>query len=279
MIEFWKQPRTFYPPIFRVLIGLVLLLDMMFTFPSGTIQFNPEFVSYPVLSDLISFLRDNHIPFHISYGLVLILFILGIGKNITVFVVYIFHFIIFFVSPHIMNWGDVILRFTLLYFVFVDSFQSYSFTTHKSNGKNLRAYVSQLAVWSIILHLFLIYLSNGFYKSLDNDWQQGFAPFYSFSQFSGFESSLFYPVLSNEVSGKIISYLVITQQLTFIPLVLWKRTRFFAIIIGVIVHLIMFFQFGLWKFETIIILHYGFLLSDNEWKGIISRFKYRKSFP
>lgn len=268
MIEFWKQPRTIYPSIFRVLIGIVLLLDLISTYSSGTFQFNPEFTHYTNSESLI--LRENYTLYYITYGLVLILFILGIGKNFISFLVYVFNFLMLFISPYILNWGDVILKFTLLYFVFANSFRFLSIQKSKE-AKGIWNYISQLAVWSIILHLFLVYLSNSIYKLSDSDWQQGFAAFYSFSQFPGFESSVFYPVLSTSIAGKIISWSIIAQQLTFIPLILWKKTRYFAIALGIIIHLIMFFQFGLWKFEIIMILHYGFLLNDNEWRKIIPK--------
>lgn len=269
MMDFWKQPRTIYPSIFRILIGLVLLLDLIFTFCSGKILFDPQLVNYAESGNFISFVRDNYIAFFISYGLVLILFILGVGKNIMSLLVYIFHFIMLLISPYILNWGDTILKFILLYFIFVDSFRFFSVQKSKIKANNIWSFISQLAVWSIVLHLFLIYLSNGFYKSLDTDWQNGYAPFYSFSQFSGFETSLFYPLISSGNLSKIISLLIISQQLTFVPFIIRKKTRYIAMFLGITVHLIMFYQFGLWKFEVIIILLYGFLLNDSELKNII----------
>lgn len=277
MIEFWNQPRTFYPSMFRILIGLVLLLDLIFTFPSGSILFNPEFTDYPPVSGVIAFLRENYVPFYLAYGIILTLFILGIGKNFISLLLYVFQFLLFFMNPYLNSWGDVILKFILMYFVFVDSFRFLSFRKSNLSENSVWNYVSKLAVWSIVLHIFLIYLSNGIYKSMDADWQNGYAAFYSFSQFSGFQDSFFYPVLSNENFSKILSWLVVAQQLTFVPLIIWKQTRYFAIVLGILVHLIMFYQFGLWKFETIMILLYGFLLNDKEWQKIIPA-KLRKEF-
>lgn len=277
MKEFWNEPRTIYPSIFRILIGLVLLVDLIFTFSYAKLLFDAELTIYPDAGNFISFIRNNYMPFFIGYGLVLVLFILGIGKNITSIFVYIFHFIMLLLSPYILNWGDIILKFTLLYFVFVDGFKFYSIQKSKIHPKSIWNYISKLAVWSIILHLFLIYLSNGFYKSMDADWQSGFAPFYSFSQFPGFENSFFYSVISNGNLSKIISYIIIGQQLTFIPLIFWKKTKYMAIGFGVILHVVMFCQFGLWKFEIIMILLYGFLLNDTEWMKIIPKFLKDKS--
>lgn len=271
IFEFWNKPRTIYPSIFRVIIGMVLLLDLIFTFPTGSFQFDSEYVNYPFLGNLSSFLRDNYTSFYVVYGVVLVSFVLGVGKNFVSLLVFIFYFLTHFISPYLMNWGDTILKFTLLYFIFVDSFRFLSIQKNRLSNNNFRNYLSQLAVWSIILNLFLIYISNGFYKSMDADWQRGFAPFYSFSQFSGFETSVFYPIISNESLSKVIAYLIIGQQLTFVPLIIWKKTRLFAIALGVIIHLIMFYQFGLWKFEAIMILLYGFLLNDDELRKIIPK--------
>lgn len=271
MIEFWQKERTIYPSIFRVLIGLVFLLDLIFTFSAGSFQFDSEFAAYPMSGNTIDLIRENYVPLFIFYGIILILFILGIGKNFTSILVYISQFSLLWLLPYNVSWGDIIMKFTLLYFVFVDSFKFYSIQTSKLNPNSLKSYISKLAVWCIILNLFLVYLSNGFYKSLDVSWQNGSAVFYSFSQFSGFESSLFYSIISHETFSKILSYIIVGQQLTFIPLILWKKTRYFAMIFGIGIHIIMFYQFGLWKFETIMILLYGFLLNDEEWRRIIPK--------
>lgn len=276
MLEFWKQPRTIFPSIFRVLIGILLLFDLIFTLPSGNMLFDFG-LSYSDTGGVIAALRDNYTFYYVIYGVVLVLFICGIGKNIISLVVFILYFLSLLISPYLLNWGDTILKFTLLFFVFVDAFRHCSIQRSNYDPLSIKAFISQLAVWSIILNLFLIYLSNGIYKSMDPDWQLGYAPFYSFSQFSGFETSIFYNLLSEGIFGKIISYMIIAQQLTFIPLVIWKKTRYHAMLLGILIHMIMFFQFGLWKFELIMILLYGFLLNDNEWKKIIPQ-KQRNKF-
>jgi|SRR5690606_28154629 len=270
MVDFWQKSRTIYPSVFRFLVGIVFLLDLIFTL-SNSFVFNTDFADYPNMGSTIEFLRENYISFYLIYGLVLVLFILGIGKKIVSAAVFIFHFLSIMIVPSLTNWGDTIMKFTLLYFIFVDSFKYLSVNPTHSDSRNLKLYISKLAVWSIILNLFLVYLSNSVYKLFDVDWQNGYATFFSFSQFLGVKSSFFYPIISNEFLSKAISYIIVAQQMTFLPLIIWKRTRYFAILLGVLIHLIMFFQFGLWKFETIMILLYGFLLNDEEWKNLIPK--------
>src|SRR5690606_30739679 len=156
MKEFWTAPRTIYPSIFRVMIGFVLLLDLISTYMSGKILFNPVFNGFLPEVGITSFLAEHYQMFSLAYGIVLVAFILGIGKNLTSFLLFCFHLIVMELTFPLMTWGDIILKFSLLYFVFVDSFKYLSL--RKSN-KDF-SFLSQLVIWSVILHLFLIYLNN-----------------------------------------------------------------------------------------------------------------------
>lgn len=264
MKAFWTAERTIYPSIFRVLIGLVLLVDLISIFPSSDILYNPEFNAFLPTTGFVSFLSENSVLFFSIIGLILIAFMLGIGKKISSFLVFVFHFLMIQLTLPLMTWGETILKFSLLYFIFVDSFKYFSI--QKSKGEF--QLISKLAVWSIILHVFLIYLNNAYFKILDKDWQQGIAVFYSFSQYAGFQDSVWNGILSHEFMAKFINYLIIFQQLSFVPMVIWKKTRWIAILLSIIIHVMMLFEFGLWKFELIVILLYGFLLNDEEIKKI-----------
>lgn len=265
MKEFWTASRTIYPALFRVMIGFVLLFDFISTYTSGKILFNPIFNGFLPDTGITWFLAEHYSLFSLAYGMVLVVFILGIGKNLTAFLVFVFHLLVMNLTFPLMTWGDIILKFSLLYFIFADSFNYLSL--QKSSKKF--SFLSQLAIWSIILHLFLIYLNNAYFKILDKDWQQGIAVFYSFSQYHGFQDSFWYSIFSHKFMANFINYFIIIQQLTFVPLVLWKKSRKVAILISILIHIIMMFQFGLWKFEIIVILLYGFLLNDEEWKKLL----------
>lgn len=274
MKAFWIAERTIYPSVFRVLIGLVLLVDLISILPSSALLFNSEYNSLMPESGLVEFIAAYSSFFYCIYGLILVIFILGIGKNLTAFLVFCFHFIMMQLTHPLQTWGDVILKFSLLYFAFADSFRYLSFRKSESTY----VFVSKLAVWSLILHVFLIYLNNAYFKMMDKDWQQGIAVFYSFSQYPGFQNSLWYPLISNELLTKGLSYFIMLQQLTFVPLVIWRKSRWYAIILSMIVHLFMLYEFGLWKFEIIVMLHYGFLLNDEEWGKILPRIITKKWF-
>ena len=264
MKEFWTAERKLYAPIFRVAIGLILLIDLLFTYPSISFLFQPDLNAFLPLQGILGFTAEHPFVFFGLYALVLVLFIFGIGKHGVSFLVFVFYFFMLQFSFPFVTWGDKILKFTLLYFVFVDSYQYWSI--HRS--KESKGWLSHLAILSIILHLFLIYLNNAYFKATNRDWQLGHAVFYSFSQYPHFKESIFYSLISKGFFSQWIGYVVILMQLSFAPLVMWKKTRIFTIIGFIILHGVMMFQFGLWKFEWIVILHYGFLLTDKDWKRI-----------
>lgn len=264
MKEFWTAERKIYPSVFRVLIGLVLLVDLISIYPSSELLFNPELNALLPDSEFIGILIEHSSVFLLTYGLVLIAFMLGTGRNFTSFLVFCFHLLMMQLTHALLTWGDIILKFSLLYFVFADSFRYLSLQKYPSKFES----IAKLAVWSIILHIFLIYLNNAYFKITDKDWQQGIAVYYSFSQYPGFHESLWHPAISNEFWTKTLNYFIIFQQLTFVPLVIWKKTRIGAILLSCFIHLTMLYEFGLWKFEIIVMLHYGFLLNDKEWRKI-----------
>lgn len=275
MKEFWTAERKIFPSIFRVFTGLVLGIDLISFIPATDVLFNPQFNSFLPETGFISQLAIHSTLFLSAYGIVLTLFILGIGKNLSSFLVFVFHLLMLDLTIPLLTWGDTILKFSLLYFIFVDSFQYLS--VHRSKGSI--SFLSKLAVWSIILHIFLIYLNNAYFKMVDKDWQQGIAVFYSFSQYPGFQESLWYTLLSQGFFTKFITYFIIIQQLTFVPLVIWKKTRGAAILVAVFIHLLMLIQFELWKFELIVILLYGFLLNDQEIKNLLPKWIVQKFIP
>lgn len=92
------------------------------------------------------------------------------------------------------------------------------------------------------------------------------------------KTSILKPIISNAIIGKYLGYFIILQQMSFVPLVIWKKTRKYAILLSVLIHLTMLIQFGLWKFELVVILLYGFLLNDEEWKELIPRKFHEKFF-
>lgn len=275
MKEFWTAQRTIFPAVYRVVVGLILLTDLISSLPSLKLLFNPELNAYLPQSGILGVLGEHIIIFVILYALALLLFIFGLGRNLASFLVFVGFILWVQMTDPLRVWGDTILKFSLMYFVFADSFRYLSL--RKTYGRI--SWISVLAVWSIILNVFLIYLNNAWFKLDNKDWQEGIAVFYSFSQYPDFKESILYPLVINGFWTRAINYAVILWQLLFVPLILWKKTRWAMILLSAFIHLVMMFEFGLWKFELIVILQYGFLLSDGEWLKVLPVFGKRIAEP
>lgn len=273
MKEFWTAPRTLFPALYRVIIGLILIIDLASTLPSLKLLFNPELNAYLPRTGLLGFLSDHIYIFLILYALSLLFFIFGLGRNLASLLVFVGFFLWIQMTDPLRVWGDAILKYSLMYFVFVDSFRYFSL--RKTKGKI--PWISVLAVWCIILNVFLIYLNNAWFKIANKDWQEGIAVFYSFSQYPDFQESILYPWVIDGFWTRAINYAVILWQLLFVPFILWKKTRWAMILLSAFIHLIMMYEFGLWKFELIVILQYGFLLSDREWIQVLPFFKKKET--
>lgn len=272
--ENFLDNRTIYPSIFRVILALILLFDLISMFPFLNEIFAIENYVYSI---------DRHFPFlegirqniQIYFGLFILttsLFLLGIGKNITSFLVFLFFLLKFLLLTPNMTYGIYILRISLLFFIFVNSFQYLSLQKSKQNSL-----LSRLATLSIMLHLCLIYISNATFKLLDFSWQKGDALGYFFlgSQTTDiFEIGNFmmnYPYVLT-----FMGYSVVIFQLLF-PILIWfQKTKWFFIITGILMHLGMALVLQLYFFQIVVILHYGFFIKDEEWRKLFALLKIKK---
>lgn len=266
--------RLWYSAFFRVAIAVLLLLDVFTSFPLASDIYN--LTGYEHANDLsfpfFSVLRENIQIFLSVYVFFLILFLLGIGRNLTSVIIFILYNIDFLLIYPGVFWGDYVLRTTLLYFVFVDSFQYLALNIRKKDSEIL----SRLAVLSIMLNVCLVYVSNAYFKLHNSEWLDGtaIAYFFKFSEVLDLNKvgSLFG---GNEFFIKISTWMVLIFQIIF-PLMIWfKRTKYPWILIGILIHLFMAVTLQLYKFELIIILLYGFFISDNEWRNIFRKINYK----
>lgn len=267
-MKFWTADRTFYPSVFRVLIGLTLLVDAVVSLGVTGFLFDEKYNAFLSANWVFDAIRDNYYVFYLVYILFLLLFTLDLGGIIIKSILFLFSVLFNMLEPAVFTWGDMILSFTFFYFIIIDSSRFLTPFRVPQKSKPLE-FLSQLGIWSIIIHLFLVYLSNGYSKLMDITWQNGTAVYFAFGQYQDFESSVFYQILKNEAMAKTVNYFIIFFQITFPIFIMMKKTRIPFILVGILLHFMMMWQFGLWKFEFIIILLFGFLISDQEWENLL----------
>lgn len=259
--------KDIYAAFFRVAISILLLVDVLTNLIFSQDLYNLYGYKYSLDSQwhMLAILRENISIFLFSYAVFLILFLLGIGKNLIALVVFLYINLDFWLMYPANFWGDYVLKISMLYFVFVDSFQY--FALEKTNLKS--GIISQLAVLAIMLNVCLIYISNAYFKVHNPEWNQGtaIAYFFNFSEVLDIHhiGKVFkqYPKLIELITLSILFF-----QITF-PIFVWfKKLKWIWIFAGILIHAIMAVTLQLYKFEIIVILLYGFFITDEEWRYI-----------
>lgn len=258
-----KRNFSFYTSVFRVLIGLVLLIDLLLiVFNKHDDEFGVIYLTHNSEA-LLRFLSNNLQLFQLIYAGIIILFILGIGKRIISFLLLVFY-ILHFSLLGLNFFGDIILFYTLMYFAFINSFNYLSLYKSTKFG-----FISKVGVLFIQIHVCYLYVINIINKFSHIEWIKGEA-IYNFFKFESsvdiFSIGQF--IIDNNLA-KILTISTLIYQFTF-PLLIWfKKTKYFMIFIGIIIHSIMAFVLQVYKFEIIVILHYGFFISNKEWNRLI----------
>lgn len=267
-----KDHRLIYAAIFRVTLSILLLIDVIGKLIAGKqLYLISDFVyKQDQVLLFLPYIRENITVFLCLFAGVLVLFLFGIGRSFTSLLVFLFLTVDVWLLDPGLSWGEAILRITMLYFVFVDSFRYFAI---QKDAKEPGLF-HQLAVYSIMLNVCLIYLINAWHKLHNVEWLDGYAVSYIFNfmhyrdylEFGSFLEE--YPLLV-----QLISWFVLFFQTTFSFFIWVKRLKWFWILSGILMHIIMAVTLQLYKFELIMILLYGFFVTDEEWKQLFGTIK------
>ena len=261
-----------YPALFRVLISLLIIYDI-----GSNLFFARDVYVIKNLSHHIDeiwsvavFFRKHIYIFLLLYLIVLGLFLRGIGIYFTAALVFLFTYLDHMLIHPAIFWGDHILRITLIYFIFTDAYRYFA----KYSDKDQPGLLHALSLLSIKFNFCLIYFSNAWYKWWSDDWTSGYALGYFFNSaevmdiFGIGEFLMQFPDLI-----RYLTWFVLFFQTTF-PVFIWfRKLKWFWIFTGIIMHVIMAITLQLYKFELIMILLYGFFITDREWQFILGKFK------
>lgn len=219
------------------------------------------FEKFPML-----FINIANIPLFILiiYALC-VLWLLGIGKNITILALSVMYLFFASVFAELANGGDNLLYFILFYMVFTDSYQYFSLT--KSNGKYNNV-VSNLSSLSIMIHLCLVYFVSAFHKIHADEWFNGVATYYIWN-IDRFKSPFNDWFSRNSFIIAATTYVTLWFEVFFPVLVWFKQTRALLLIVGIALHLGIYFTMMIYDFEILFIALYGFWVSNSFWEKII----------
>ena len=267
----------FYSPYLRVFICLYLLKDIIIMWEfNDIIYLNNSFLSLDVLPYLnflnidIQSIRNNFYLFYSIYILLIFLFLFGIGKRITPFLLFLSLGVIQTLSWFTLNGGDNILKFLVLYYVFIDSYDKFCLLKSSNDDNNeLTNFLSNLGGFSICIHICLVYFISAVHKIHADVWFNGVATYYILAseRFQG--TSLNTSLVQNGFFVTMSTYGTIIIEL-FFPFLIWNRNlKPFLILFAVSLHMGIAVFMMLYDFQILFIMILGFFISNDEWDQLI----------
>jgi hypothetical protein len=167
---------------------------------------------------------------------------------------------------YLKNFGDSVLRFTTFMLMFVPSDDALSWDAWRRDG-HLRP--TARAAWGVRLfqlQLCAMYAATGVSKligPLSSTWYQGTSLHYALNDL--LLARVSYALVPVPLWVTLpLTYLVLTWEVLFVPLVLWRRTRRLALGFGVVFHLVSFLVLELGWFGFYVLGWYCAWIPD-EW--------------
>lgn len=279
LISYLSESNYFsnYLPVFRVYISYHIIKKIYLSLSSFSLLTGDFIVGHSTLLDLAPLLLhkiDNLPVFFILMILLAIFYGFGIGKRWTILLLTTFMYV--FNNEVIAlfgNGGDNYLTFIIIYLIFTDSFEHLSFSKlnyKKKEFKKLSNFASNLAVFSIMIHICLIYFVSFIHKIHSDVWFNGVATYYILN-LERYKSPLNYLFSKNAFFIGFSTYFTLAFEMLF-PFLVWnKKYRNLLLILGILLHLGIYFTMMIYDFSILFIMVYGFFLSNSEWEKIFEK--------
>lgn len=279
---------SFYSSFFRLFICFHLLKDVILSWKfkqllymsqSFYVQDEPQFYSFLNLQS--SIIKENFQVFYFIYILLILFYFFGVGKNLTAFLVYIFYELLQNLCPTIQNGGDNLLKFIMLYMVFINSFEYFTLE-QKQYFKNIefdkfQNFLSNVFGFCICLHLCLIYFISAIHKIHSDVWFNGVATYYTLSleRFRGTRWNL--QLVKNGIFVTLSTYRTILIELLYPFLIWFSKTKNIMIILAIILHLSIYIFMMIYDFQIVFIFVQGFFISNVNWIQFYNKLKQIKN--
>jgi hypothetical protein len=275
---------SIYLSIFRVFICFHLLKDVANNWKYMDILYGKDsFIegAPTIILEMIgissSLLREHYQALLFVYLTAVILFLFGIGRNFTAFFLFILVEIIQRLNHLVLNGGDNLLKFALLYMVFADSFNYLVLYKKKNKPSNLRNFISNLSAYSICIHLCMAYFISAIHKIHADQWFNGVATYYIF-QLERFKGTGLNSVLAKDGFFVTMSTYATLLIEIFFPVLIWfKQTRKLFMVTGILLHAGIYIFMMIHDFQIFFVAIYPFFFKNAEIKEflvkLVNRYK------
>lgn len=223
-------------------------------------------------------LRAHYMILIYACIVLLILNILGIGRNLVSLGVFLGFTLLNDLDDRITNGGDVMSTLLLLYLSFANSFSYFTLFKRKplrEPAEKLYNLLSNLAAWCIIINLCFAYFFSGFFKVLNPYWQNGTALHYflndeRYSVFAAGGKYVEFPAFFLY----IINYGTLLLELCFPVLVFYKKKYRNPILFTCfLMHLGIYSFLMVYTMSMIFVLQYGMFYSNEELLSLVEKIK------
>jgi uncharacterized membrane protein YphA (DoxX/SURF4 family) len=189
-------------------------------------------------------------------------------------------------DPFVGSGGDAILRMVLLYLCFTDAGQHWSVDARTRRRKGevqqvmptwFTATLHNLAVILIVHQVVMVYVSSSFWKVQSEVWRDGKAVYFPLQTdaYSPWHD-LLHPVYASAPIIAGATYSAIFVQMFFPVLLLYRPSRFVALILISGMHLGIGVFMGIMYFSLVMIAVDMILVSDESWRGAARWLRERK---
>lgn len=286
--------------ILRILLGVSMLIvlipsyaDRRYLWGAGAWWVDPEASRRGWWEPLrVFFPKDNAVVFEISFHLLIVLAVLFIAGWKTRWVTPVVLVLWVGLSTNttlLGNGGDTLMRIVLLFAVFADLSRHFSVDAwlRRRRGDRVSRWASRrparMPTWIgpwlhntvlilCVFQILLVYLVSSVLKLEGEEWLNGTAIYYALS----IEQFHVLPALSQLAwqSAPVVALatgLALWVQLLFPVLILWKPTRYAAVVLITGMHLSIAVLLGLWPFSLTMIALDLLLVRDGSWERLAAR--------
>jgi hypothetical protein len=206
---------------------------------------------------------------------------LGVFSRISAVATLLLWMSLYVTNPFVGSGGDAVLRMVLLYLCFTDSGRIWSVDARRAQGREARkpfvppwmsATLHNLALVLIIHQVVMVYVGSAFWKLQGPLWKDGTAVYFPL-QTEAFSpwGDLLQPLITWAPFVVGGSYTALVVQLFFPVLLLYRPSRFLALIMITGMHLGIGLLMGILYFSLVMIAVDMILVSDRSWQHGLAR--------
>lgn len=280
-----KNHFSVYLSLFRIFLGFHIIKKVYYLWGSQSILLSADSILFTPTSSFIQYfgidpilILNNSSIFLLALVFTSLLVMFGIGRRISLIVLYILIRILQDLVYPVLNGGDNLMSFVMLYLIFTDCFQHFTLKANLKESSKTRKMISNLAVYSICIHLGYVYFISAIHKIHSDVWFNGTALYY-IMHIERFESPLSKYIFNNGFITTCATYFTVLFEMLFIFLIWNKALRPLFLVSGIMLHMGIYFFMMIYDFEIFFMSLYGFFIGNYVWIRLINRIRRFLSKP